>query len=319
MSVPTWPELIGLMASGELRDTPFSGCLEVDGWYAGEHRVETLPSTVRVFVLGGRYRVETLAGEVLFIRGADRSWRFSRSSDLPILMLPDNTPDDDFGSYAAAIERPCPDSWCDRSLDGIVGPATASVYLERDAWDVEVRASTTSLATAHLTIDAATGMVLRWGSELFGDDFRWTRLQDMTDAPDALFTWDGDAAEIVATVPEVRPAPVPRGEPVVGDPRSDFTGPLDIGLLSITVSGEPEVFEMTPDGSFHVGYDLGGFVTVLRRPHRPSDPAVADERDGWTTWTEDGWDWSLKVPAGMHAAEIAVIRHQLSERHRDVG
>ncbi|MET0448566.1 MAG: hypothetical protein ABW004_09165, partial [Aeromicrobium sp.] len=258
MTVPTWPELVRLMASGQSRDTPLTGILEVDCWYSGDHRSETLPNTVRVSMASGRYRVETLAGEVLFIRGHDRAWRFPRSSDLPILTRePDDVVDHGFGSYSIAIDRPRAESWCDRGLDGIVGEVTASVYLGRDAWDVEVRVSTTSLATAHLTIDAATGMVLRWGSELFGDDFRWTRLHDLSRADDALFVWDGEAVEDVATIPEVVPTPIPRADPLVDAPRSQAPGLPDVAALSITVSGEPEVFEMTQDGSFHLGYDLG--------------------------------------------------------------
>lgn len=319
MTVPTWPELIGLMSSGESRESPFTGILEVDGWYSGDGRTETLPNTVRVFKRGHRYRVETLAGEVLFIRGDDRAWRFPRSSDLPILIRdPDEVVDHGFGSYSVAIDRPLPDTWCDRGVDGIVGSVVATTYLGREAWDVEARASTMSLATAHLTIDAASGMLLRWGNGQFADDFRWTRLNDLPDVAESLLTWDGEAVELVATIPEVMPTPIQRGDLEIDGARSDATGFGDIAPLSVTLTAEPEVFEMTQDGSFHLGYDLGGFVTVLRRPHLGAVP-VDDEREGWTTWTEDGWDWSLKVPAGMHADQIAVIRHQLLARHRDVG
>lgn len=318
MTDPTWPDLIGLMATGESGEAPFSGILEVDGWYSGVHRTETLPDTVRVLKTGRRYRVETLAGKPLFIRGTDCAWRFPRASTVPILVRDvDGAADQCFGSYSAAIDRPDANSWSDRGVDGLVGPVVATEYLGRAAWNVEVRASTTSPATAHLTIDSSTGLVLRWGDGLFGDDFRWTRINDLPEVADDLVTWTGETLEPVATVPEVA-APRYPSAPVVEAPRSDVAEPHDIAPLAITVTGEPEIFEMTQDGSFHLGYDLGGFVTVMRRPHHDT-PRRVEEREGWTTWTEDGWDWSLKVPAGMQADQIAVIRHQLRTRHRDVG
>ncbi|MET0928786.1 MAG: hypothetical protein ABWX74_04680 [Aeromicrobium sp.] len=305
MTIPTWPELIGLMSAGEARETPFSGILEVDGWYSGDHRSETLPNTVRVFKWRARYRVETLSGEVLFIRGADRAWRFPRSSHLPIVAhRPDGRYDRCFGSYAVAIDRPRPGTWLDPDPEADAVRVTGSVYLGRPSWDVVIPDPAAAAGAAHLTIDAATGMLLRRGSALLGDDFRWTRFADLPAVDDSRFAWDGDVADEDARVVDEEPVPAPVARP-------GSSGRRPITPLSVTLTGQPEIFELTDDGSFHLGYDLGGFVSVFRRPHDASVGPVVDEREGWTTWTDDGWDWSIKLPAGLHPDQVAAIRQQL--------
>jgi hypothetical protein len=322
MTTPSWSELMILMFFGEAEETPFSGVLEVDGWYSGNEQHQTLPDTVRVHKSGRRYRVETLRGDVLFIRGTDRAWRFPRSADRPIMMRDtDDDHDFGFGSYAVAVERPRLSVWRDQDLAAPAKPPVAARYLGRDAWDVEITFSSTTRAAAQLTIDATNGMLLRWGSDLFGDDFRWNQLREAPDLDEALFTWDGDAdavdEQMRDAIARLGPSTVlPDGEDVAhraGDARPD----CPVGPLSVSVTAEPEVFEIAGDGSYHVGFDLGGFVSVFRRPHSDAPWHRGDQREGWTTWSEGGWDWTVRSSTELDATQLAVIRGQLTQMARD--
>ncbi|MCU1678809.1 MAG: hypothetical protein JWM93_3567 [Frankiales bacterium] len=198
MTVPSWPELIMLMYFGESEEHPFVGVLEVDRWYREPVVGEPLPDTVRVYTKGARYRVETLDGHVLFIRGTDRTWRFFPGSTSPVLRLLGEREDGvlrelgerpGFGSYQHAIERPPLTSWhVDESAER-VAPLGAT-YLGRDAWEVELPPRPNRASGAQLTIDATTGQQLRCGSD-HRDDFRWTELREAPELDDALFTWEG--------------------------------------------------------------------------------------------------------------------------------
>jgi hypothetical protein len=324
MTTPSWSELMILMFFGEAEETPFSGVLEVDGWYSGNEQHQTLPDTVRVHKSGRRYRVETLRGDVLFIRGTDRAWRFPRSADRPIMMRDtDDDHDFGFGSYAVAVERPRLSVWRDQDLAAPAKPPVAARYLGRDAWDVEITFSSTTRAAAQLTIDATNGMLLRWGSDLFGDDFRWNQLREAPDLDEALFTWDGEAEAVDEqmrdAIARLGPSTVlPDGEDVAdraGDARPD----CPVGPLSVSVTAEPEVFEIAVDGSYHVGFDLGGFVSVFRRPHSDAPWHRGDQRGGWTTWSEGGWDWTVRSSTELDATQLAAIRGQLTQMARDAG
>lgn len=191
--VPTWPELIIQMCFGETEEQPLTGIVEVDDRYADDED-NGLPRTVRVHKSGARYRVETLDGDPLFIKGSDREWRFSPGADVPVMITQEDDEGYGFGSYGYAIERPNPTNWRGDDFTTPTGPPRRTTYLGRDAWEIELAPPPHKPAPILLTIDALTGMQMRWHSERFGDVFRWTEISHGVVHADGVFDWTGDYA-----------------------------------------------------------------------------------------------------------------------------
>lgn len=306
--VPTWPELIILMCFGESEEQPFTGIVEVDDRY-DEVWDEPLPRTVRVHKSGARYRVETLDGEPLYIQGSDRGWRFGNGNDTPGLVVEDD--EKSAGTYNYAVERPNPTRWRGNDFTTPTGPATPTTYLGRDAYAVELAPPPHKPAPTTLLIDAATGMQLRWGSDEFGDVFRWTEIDDGVELADDLFTWDGpfgfsygDPDEL----PDDIRAMVERSHAE----RNERAAALRVPSITAQVTAKPEIFDVDDDGSFQAMFDLAGWVSLARRPHSTAAWEQDDDREH-TTWTEAGWDWHLSVSDDIGPDQLQSIRAQLAE------
>jgi hypothetical protein len=306
--VPTWPELIILMCFGESEEQPFTGIVEVDDRYADDED-DPLPRTVRVHKSGSRYRVETLDGQPLYIRAADRGWRIRPGGDTAALV----NDDDEYigGSYADVIERPNPTRWRGNDFTTPTGPATRTSYLGREAWQVEIAPPPHKPAPITLIIDAATGMQLRWGNDEFGDIFRWTDIDREVELADELFTWDGPFGFAYGD-PEELPADV-RAMVERGDAeRAEKAKALRVPSLTVQLSAKPELFDVGDDGSFHAMFDFGGFVIVERRPHSLKEWENDDDREH-SAWTEGGWDWRLRLSDDLDPSELSAIRAQLAK------
>ena len=309
--VPSWPELIILMCFGESEEPPFTGVVEVDDRYDDED--EALPRTVRVHKSGARYRVETLDGELIYIQGTDRGWSFHPGSDTPGLI----TIDDEYtgGSYDYAIARPNPTRWRGNDFTTPTGPAVATTYLGRAAWQLEIAPPPHKPVPITLVIDAATGMQLRWGSDEFGDVFRWTDIDHDVELADGLFTWDGpfhfaysDPDELPDDIQEM----VERGDAE----RREKAAALQLPDMSVRLSRSPEVFAVGDDGSFHALFDYSGYVVVERRP-RSTDAWEDDDPREYETWTDGPWDWRMRLSDEIDPEQLDAIRAQLAEPRRD--
>lgn len=319
-SPPSWPELMIWMCFGESEEAPFSGIVEVDDRYGdgdgdgddGDGDQPTLPRTVRVHKRGALYRVETLDGDLLFIKGSDGYWRFTPGQRLPS-MITDPDQGEGRGSYAYAIARPHPTRWQGDDFTTPTGPPRPTTYLGRDAWEIEIAPPPHKPAPITLTVDRATGMQLRWHSERFGSDvFRWTELDTDVSLDDALFTWEG--AYIAAVVfawdemPDEMRESIERSE---AEQAARWRG-LGVPDLSISLDSAPVTFHVEDDGSFHVSYDFEAFLTVARRPHS-TGPWDDDLDERGMTWTEGAWDWVAHFSHGGGPDQLAHIRRQLSE------
>jgi len=307
--VPSWPELILLMCFGESEERPFTGVVEVDDRYEDEDTGEGAPRRLlRVHKSGPRYRVETLDGELVHIQGADRGWTFHPGSDTPGLIKID---DEYTGhSYDYAIARPNPTRWRGNDFTTPTGPAVSTTYLGRAAWQVEIAPPPHKPVSITLVIDAATGMQLRWGSDEFGDVFRWTDIDHGVELADDLFTWDGpfhfaysDPDDLPDDIQEM----VERGDAE----RREKVAALQLPDISVRLSASPEVFNVGDDGSFHAMFDLSGYLVVERRPHSTGAWEDDDPR-GYEMWTDGPWDWRMRLSDEIDPEQLDAIRGQLA-------
>ncbi len=305
--IPTWPELIILMCFGESEEEPFTGILEVDDRYDDEDGSPR--RTLRVHKSGARYRVETLDGDLLYIRAADRGWRFRPGSDTAGLVIDD----DEYsgGSYDYAIARPNPTRWRGNDFTTPTGPAARTTYLGREAWQVEIAPPPHKPAPATLVIDAATGQQLRWGNEEFGDVFRWTAIDYGVELADELFTWDGPFGFAYGD-PEELPDDIRAMVERSDAEREQRARALRVPSMTIQVTAEPEMSDVGDDGSFHAMFDFAGYVNVERRPHASTQWEDEDDREH-STWTAGGWDWRVRLSDDIDPSQLAAIRAQLAE------
>lgn len=332
MTTPTWPELIILMCFGETEETPFTGIVEVEDRYgfgaadgaAGDLDVDDmevdLPQTVRVHKSGHRYRVETLDGEVLYIKGADRAWRFTPGADAPGMVDFVEGEEMEFGSYGYAVERPDPTRWRGNNFTRPAGPMRPTTYLGRDAWEIEIAPPPHKPVPITLVIDATTGMQLRWGSDRFGDVFRWIHVEHGVYLADDLFTWDGPAFLLYSDDYSGMSDDMREEFERADAERAAKAAALRLPDVRARVAGTMDVWGVEDDGSFHASIDFEAFVILDRRPHQDADwDDEHDDTDGRTRheWSDGTWDWRLTVPPGIDDAEAAEIRRQLSEPRPD--
>jgi hypothetical protein len=303
VSTPRWPELIVLMCFGQSEERPFTGVVEVDDRYDDEEDDVALPGAVRVHKKGARYRVESIAGDLLYIRGSDRSWRFPRGGGDPGLVNQDDKYEG--GSYGFAIERPDPTNWRGGDFTTPTGPLRPTTYLGMDAWQVELAPPAHKPAPVELIVDQHTGMVLRWG-----DSFRWTQVDQVDDLADSLFEWDGSfffaSSDDGGGLPDDIVESLRRSDAE----RRTRIAALGVTQLRLDVSADPEAYSAEDDGSFHVTYDVTGFVQVRRRPHDDTTWDLDGPIDRWSTWTEGAWDWAVAL-SDIDRDQVPAIRRQL--------
>jgi hypothetical protein len=328
MTSPSWPELIILMCFGETEEMPFTGVVEVDEALVGDggddwedEHAALLPTTVRVHKDGSRYRVEDLDGTVLYIRGADRSWQFRPGADMPAMVDYADDEEVGHGSYAHAVERPNPTRWRGNDFTTPTGPVTATTWLGRDAWEVEIAPPPHKSGNVSMVVDAVTGMQLSWRHEEHGDVFRWTHIEHGVDLDDSMFTWDGPFMFAHGGAGEDLPDDVLESIDRSEVEKAGRLADLGVSALAVTLSSPPEAWTVGDDGSFHAGYDFDAYVGVCRRPRSGDTWDLDGDDDTWVRWTDGDWDWAARVSCrGDSTTDDQVleqIRQQLAEARPD--
>lgn len=66
------------------------------------------------------------------------------------------------------------------------------------------------------------------------------------------------------------------------------------------------------DGSFRAVLDFDAFMVLERRTQQGSEWESDDDRE-YHAWTQDGWDWRLRVSEEITPGELAAIRRRLAE------
>ena len=296
---PTWPELIMLMTFGPAQGSEpgLRGTI-----HTRELRGEQLhDSACRVAARGELARVEAADGHPLIIFGALQIWTFSTD------------PPTEYDRATAAIGWPGAEfvrreplsRWEGSDFTKPTGPITETTFLGRRAWEVELAPPSHKPYPLQLTVDAATGLLLRQGNRDFDTATEWLDLEVGVDLADELFSWVG------ATQP-----PPDREAEHEADlaARRDWLARQGIDTIELMV--RPRLALHVWDdatGAFHASLHTSLSGSVLRRP-RADEPWDEVDQMGWPNlvrWSDDRWDWALAGGEELDSELIADLRRQL--------
>jgi hypothetical protein len=266
----------------------------------------------RVVRRGYLVRVETLDGDVLRIAGTDADWYGGESGVVVRPRDKDRYVDyarSPIGGLSVGGERPSWSRWDGTDFTRPTGPVTATEFLGRPAYAVELAPPAHKPAPLQLVVDAATGIVLRHSNEAFGTLTEWQSVEIGAELPDELFVWDG---------PAVRAQTHADLEARREEDMAQRRAWLDArGVAQLPIALEPELLLNTWDdltGAFVVTLDLHTGGSLVRRPR--SDEAwdqVAGMRWEYThRWSDERWDWCLAGNFVISDEQLALLRVRLA-------
>lgn len=142
----------------------------------------------RVFRRGRLVRCEDLSGAVVYIAGVQTVWQRDASGTLDVSSREDDwfsIPDDfEFGA-----RRPDADRWDGDDFTHPTGPPREVSFLGRPAWEIELAPPARKPHPMQITVDKATGLVLREGNAALGVATEWVSLEFDSELSDDLFVW----------------------------------------------------------------------------------------------------------------------------------
>ncbi len=316
----TWPELVVLMAYGDGTTDRLSGILrEREVWQLDDSDdadedevVEEHPTLGRVVVReheiriqrsGDLVRVARPSGEVTAIFGAETTWLFATE---PPTAYPANRVS--LGWAGAEFVRRLPASrWEGDDFTRVSGPITAVEFLGRPAWLFELAPPPRKPYPMQLTVDAATGVVLRQANRDFGSYHEWVSLEIGADLPAELFVWTGKSQP-------------PRDHDA--EHEADLAGRrawlAERGMAQLPVFVPPVVtlHEWSDEtGAFLLSFHSVAGGTLVRRPHSdaPWDDADHVRYPNSYRWADENWDWLLGSETALDEAQLAELRDRLAK------
>ena len=310
----TWPQLVALMALGNgpepslrgiarSRDvTPVDDDEPADLEIPGHGRFRFNEGRVRVFKRGNLVRRERLDGRPFAIQGPDSLWIWEGDAEIPTAFPRHSM---FFGWPDSALtQRRGMDDWSGDDFTQPTSIPTATRFLDRDAWQVELRPPPHKPFPLTMIVDAETGLVLQQRNDGFHSVAEWEELEFDVVLPDELFIWGGQS----------QPPPDHRAEHIADMARRrEWLERNGIGGLSLTLSVELMLNEQGEDGGFHASLRVGVNGSLARRPHSDQPWDLYMNWPHMHRWTSDGWDWWLGTDETLSEAVLAELRTQLGD------
>lgn len=310
----SWPQLVALMALGNGPEPSLRGVVRsrdvnaveddepADLEIPGHGRYRLSEGRVRVFKRGSLVRRERMDGRPFTIEGIDATWIWAGDADIPT----------EFPQHSAfwgwpdspLTRRRGMDDWSGGDFTQPTAPPTATRFLERDAWQVELRPPSHKPFPLALIVDAATGLVLQQRNDGFHSVVEWEEVEFDVVLPDELFVWDGESQPPPDHRPE-QDADMAR--------RRQWLESNDIGPLNVTLPIELMLHEQAEDGGFHASLRAGLDGSLVRRPHSGEPWDVFMNWPHMHRWTSKGWDWWLGTDGPLPDEVLAAIKLQLGE------
>ena len=178
-----WPVVLQAILDGQAEEPKMVGTLVVN---RPDH---PWPSEVRVSKSQEKYRVESMAGELLTVHTPDRTVVFRPGQELPDQF--DHGPWGAVGTHSGAIERRDPFDW---TLDDFTVPTKPPIqiqFLGLPAWEIELAPPRRKPAPLVMIVDATHGMTYAQRSLRYGDFFTWTNIHAVEELSEELFEYSG--------------------------------------------------------------------------------------------------------------------------------
>lgn len=308
----TWPQLVALMALGNGTERPMRGVVRsrdvrpveddepADLEIAGHGRYQLVEGRVRVFKRGDLVRRERPDGRPLAIQGVDTMWIWEGDNAAPTAFPRRTTawgwPD------SPLTQRRDMDDWGGDDFTRPAAAPTPTTFLDRDAWQVELRPPPHKPFPLMVVVDAVTGLVLHQRNDGFHSVVEWEELEFDDALADELFTWDGES----------HPPPDHRAEHEADMARRrQWLERQGIGGLNLTLPVELMVHEQSNDGSFHASLRAGVDGSLARRPHSDEPWDLFMNWPHMSRWTADGWDYWLGTDEPLPDHALSSIKSQL--------
>ncbi len=213
------------------------------------------------------------------------------------------------GGLEPGGERPSFSRWDGTDFTRPTGPVTSTTFLGRDCWLVELAPPRHKPYPIQVSVDAATGLVLRSANREFGSVTEFTEVEIGADLPDELFVWDGPARSRVG-VPR-RAGRESRARPAARRAWLDAHGIV----LELPVAPDVVLHEWSDDtGAFGASFSAQrrGHARAPRRRCRCRCRATLNYPHVYR-WTDSRWDWALATTRPIADEQLALVKVQLGK------
>ena len=266
----------------------------------------------RIWRRGRLARRENLAGRVLSITGDAMRWTRHAGDDEFTAFPTDGhsfASSYPIGGLEPGGRRPSFSRWDGTDFTRPTGPVTATSFLGRECWQVELAPPSHKPYPIQLTVDAATGLVLRDANRDFGSSTGFTEVQIGGELPDELFVWDGPARTAAEADAERE-----------SEHDRDLAGRrawLDARgiVLDLPLRPEVQLREWSDDtGELHATLRLSAHGALSRRPVSSETWAAAEgtHYDHAYRWRDARWDWLLATSEPIADEHLALLKQQLA-------
>lgn len=291
-----FPELVALMVLGTDEPDSLIGVVRTVDPESGDW-------THRVWRNGELCRRESMDGRVLGIVGQSIRWA-RYQGDEEFTAFPRSTSSfAPIGGLDPGGERPSFSRWDGTDFTRPAGPVEPTEFLGRPAWQVELAPPAHKPYPIQLTVDAATGLVLRNANRDFGRVSEWTELEIGVDLPDELFVWDG-------------PAKPPRDHEAEHEAEmAERQAWLDAHgiVLDVPLRVTPMLHDWNDEtGAFQLSFDERADGSLVRQPlDEPSGEAL--NYPYMYRWTDSRWAWALGVDEPIADEQLTLLKVQLAK------
>ena len=308
----TWPQLVALMALGNGAEPSLRGIARsrdvgpveddepADLEIPGHGRFRLNEGRARVFKQGNLVRRERMDGRPFAIQGVESTWIWEGDAEIPTVFPRHSTfwgwPD------SPLTQRRGMDDWSGDDFTQPTAPPSATRFLDRDAWQVELRPPSHKPFPLALIVDAATGLVLQQRNDGFHSVSEWEEVEFDVALPDELFVWDGES----------QPPPDHRAEHEADMARRRaWLQHNGIGEMRLPLPVELMLYEQGDDGGFHASLRAGVNGSLARRPHSDEPWDLHMNWPHMHRWTSAGWDWWLGTDEALSEDVLNSIKVQL--------
>ncbi len=262
-------------------------------------------TALRAWRDGRRVRLERSDGRPHLIVGSWSCWIFSEDDELPVESSV-GTVQYEFGGTALLARRRAEDFLGD-DFTRPTGPVTATTFLGRPAWAVELAPPPHKPYPLKWVVDAETGLLLQQRNDGFGFREEWTEFVVGERLPDELFHWDGpsrSAADQQAARLAEHEADLRRRSAWFSEQVAPLPLRLEVACPVLVHDFDAET------GTFQAS--LGHLGMLARRPvGTPGDWPLGWDEPG-QRWRDERWEWAVRLYRDeLTEAGLAELRRQL--------